>query len=319
MSFVGVLRIVCYSPKVETTRKKKIIVIVGPTASGKTALSLTLAKHYSGEVISADSRQVYRGLDVGTEKITKDEQEGIQHHLLDVAEVTQVYTASDFKRDAEQAINTILTRGNLPIVAGGTFFYIETLLGTISLPEVPPNETLRERLSLLPAETLYNALTRLDASRAKAIDPTNKRRLIRALEIIEALGRVPQSSNAQPSPYDALLLGIDIDPKLLRTRIQKRAQSALTRGLIEETKQLITNGVSKNRLSEIGLEYPLVLEYLDGAVTKEELLQKLEEKNWQYAKRQRTWLKRMEDIVWITPTDTDTITKTVDTFLNTTH
>lgn len=294
--------------------KQKIVVIVGPTASGKTALAIKLAKLYDGEVISADSRQVYRGLDIGTEKVSPEEMDGVPHHLIDIVDIETVYAATDFKRDAETAIADIAKRNKLPIIAGGTFFYVDTLLSTAQIPNVPPNPELREKLELLPAETLFTALAKIDPRRAGEIDPHNKRRLIRALEIIESLGIVPVPESVQ-NRYEVLFLGINVEKEELRARIRARAKRALKRGLIPETKHLLETGVSRARLAEIGLEYPLVTQYLDDALSDEELVQKLEEKNWQYAKRQLTWLKRNPAIHWIEPDNSIQIAALMDTFL----
>jgi tRNA dimethylallyltransferase len=281
---------------------EKIIIIVGPTASGKTACAIELAEHFNGEVISADSRQVYHDLDIGTEKITTDEMRGIPHHLIGHVDVNDVYTAASFAKDAERLIEDIAGRGKVPIIAGGTFFYIDALMGAAVLPEVPPDSEFREKMELLPAATLFGALEKLDPRRAAEIDPQNKRRLIRALEIVKALGVVPPPVQAD-APHDALWIGLSVPKEELRVRLAARAERALERGLIEETKQLLESGVSKERLEEIGLEYPLVMEYLDNTISKESLLQKLTEKNWQYANRQLSWLKRNQEIQWVTSTD----------------
>ncbi|MFM2381784.1 MAG: tRNA delta(2)-isopentenylpyrophosphate transferase, tRNA dimethylallyltransferase [Candidatus Parcubacteria bacterium] len=297
-------------------KKPKIIVIVGPTGSGKTALSLLLAKQFDGEVINADSRQVYKGLDIGTEKITQDEMDGVPHHLLDVVSITKTYTAADFKRDAENAIKNILSRGKVPIIAGGTFFYIDTLLGKMSNAQVAPNPELRAVLEQKSTEELFLELKEKDPRRAEAIDKDNKRRLVRALEIIEAIDHVPVFEVQTESSYEALILGLEVDPVLLRTKLRTRAEAALTKGLVEETKKLLGSGVSKERLLEIGHEYKLVLTYLDGTITDAELIQKCEEKNWQYAKRQRMWLKRDKTIEWFHPEDTSAIVSKVTEFLH---
>ncbi len=278
--------------------KTKVIVIVGPTGSGKTSLAIDLAKRFSGEVISADSRQVYRKLDIGTEKVTKEEMGAVPHHLIDVCDVDEVYSAERFKNDAAKAILDITSRGNIPIIAGGTFFYVDALLGNVTMPTVPPDSALRTYLEDLSTETLYARLEQLDPERAFSIDKDNKRRLVRALEVVESLGKVPKPI-AGETKYDVLKLGIEVDKAVLRTRLRARAAKALERGLIEETKSLLDTGVSVDRLSEIGLEYRLVIEYLNGGMSNEELLQRLEEKNWQYAKRQFTWLKRDTDIRWL--------------------
>jgi len=273
-----------------------------------------MAKRFNGEIISADSRQLYKGLDVGTEKISKEEMNAVPHHLIDIVSVDTVYTAFDFKRDAEVTIREITSRGNLPIIAGGTFFYIDTLLGKITSAPVAPNATLRSELEQLETSELFLLLQKKDARRANDIDKDNRRRLIRALEILEELGHVPVSQTAQESNFEVLTIGIQADKTELRTRLRARAQHALQKGLIEETKKLIECGVSKERLSEIGHEYKVALEYLDEKLSDAELIQKLEEKNWQYAKRQLMWLKRDESIKWFERDDVE-IFKVVERFL----
>lgn len=299
----------------QNINKLKIVVIVGPTASGKTSLAIDIAKEFSGEVISSDSRQVYKRLDIGTEKVTQEEMAGIPHHLLDVCDPKDVYTAADFKRDAEAAINEIDHLGNLPIVAGGTFFYVDMLLGRITTPEVPPNPDLRDELEQLTVEDLYARLQKLDPKRAETIDPNNHRRIMRSIEIAEALGYVPETED-KGCPYDVLMIGIETNKEALRARLRARAQEALTKGLIEETKELLESRITRERLSEIGLEYRTIMEYMDGDLNDEQLIQKLEEKNWQYAKRQLTWLKRDNSIEWFDPADRSTIYQRVREFLS---
>ena len=294
--------------------KHKIVVIVGPTASGKTGLSIEIAKEFGGEVISADSRQVYKDLDIGTEKVTIEEMQGVPHHLLDVTRPETVYSADDFKRDASAAIEAITKRNNLPIIAGGTFFYIDILLGRITTPKVPPNPALRAELEQLTPTELLTRLTELDPNRAATVEQQNPRRLMRSIEIAEALGHVPKL-DASKCPYDVLMIGIQTDREALRARLRTRAEAALTKGLIEETKQLLEAGVSRERLSEIGLEYRIIMEYIDGDLTDEALIQKLEEKNWQYAKRQLTWLKRDTSLSWFNREDIEAIQSQVREFL----
>lgn len=284
------------------SEKSKILVVLGPTASGKTALAVELAKKFNGEVISADSRQVYRGLDIGTAKTTKEEMGGVPHHLIDVADPLEVYNASDFKRNAEAAIADIVSRGRLPIIAGGTFFYVDTLLGRITLPDVPPNESLRKKLEEKSAAELYAELQAKDTRRAAEIDPQNKRRLVRALEITRELDYVPLPTKLE-SHYDYLLIGIETDKEELRERFAKRASEWLRRGFLNEIETVLANGVTRERLSEIGFEYRLGLELLDKKIDKVEFSQKFIEKNWQYAKRQMTWLKRDKEIKWFERND----------------
>lgn len=297
-----------------TNPKPKIVVIVGPTSSGKTSLSLELAKQYNGEVINADSRQVYKGLDIGTEKITQEEMDGVPHHLLDVAEIDEVYSAKRFQEDADSAIDNILSEKKLPIIAGGTFFYIDTLLRKVSAPDIAPDFVLREELEKRETQELYQELLEKDPIRAEAVDKSNKRRIMRALEILHVLPFVPKLV-PQENPYHTLILGIAVDKKVLRQRLRARAEKALARGLIEETQGLLEKGISRERLSEIGLEYRLVLEFIDGTTTKDQFIQKLEDKNWQYAKRQLVWLKRDSSILWFERDNTKAIFETITQFL----
>ncbi len=216
-------------------KKPKLLVILGPTASGKTSLAIELAKRFAGEVISADSRQVYRALDIGTEKISAEEMDGVRHHLIDVADIGTVYSAADFKRDATEAISEIKSRSHLPIIAGGTFFYVDVLLERSQTADVEPNEELRNYLNDFNAEALYRQLEAIDPTRASTIDKHNKRRLIRALEIIAEKGSVPNATEST-CPYDVLILGIERSREELRARIRARAEAAPWRGRVEETK-----------------------------------------------------------------------------------
>lgn len=293
--------------------KQKLIVVVGPTASGKTDLAINIAKKYQGEVISADSRQVYRKLDIGTAKVTEKEMQGVPHHLIDVADIDTVYTAANFKKDAKQKIRNIADRGHLPIVAGGTFFYVDTLLGRIAAPRVKPNPELRAKLEKKTADELFKELEKKDPRRAADIDPKNKRRLIRSLEIIDSLGEVPTPKSR--STYDVLMLGIWTDKDALRERLKKRAETWLDSGFMEEVQSLVDEGVSRERLAEIGFEYQIGLDILDGKLTPEKFTEVFVQKNWQYAKRQLTWLKRDQTINWISPSDKREVDLLVKQFL----
>lgn len=282
-------------------KNPKIIVIVGPTASGKTSLSIDLSKRFNGEIISADSRQVYRGLDLGSGKVTKEEMSGITHHLLDVADPQSVYTASDFVRDGKIALNDILSRKKLPIIAGGTFFYIDALLEKISLSEAPPNPELRAKLEKLSLEELFTKLQAEDIERASAIDKANKRRLIRALEMIEAIGKVPP--NQQTSPYNTLTIGIEVDITTHDQIIRQRIIDRLEQGMVAEVEGLLVDGVTHDRLEELGLEYRYISQYLRQLITYEEMIDTLTVKTRQFAKRQLTWLKRDNGIKWFKKDD----------------
>jgi tRNA dimethylallyltransferase len=299
--------------------KPKAIAIVGPTASGKTALSIALAKHFNGEVISADSRQVYRGLDIGSAKVTTAEMEGIPHHLIDIEDPKDVYTGADFKRDGEQALADISVRGKLPIVAGGSFFYLELLKGTMQSAPVPPNPSLRAVLEQKTTIELFTELKTKDPRRAETIDPDNSRRLVRALEVIAALGVVPPVIITD-LPYDWLTIGIDIPTEILNERIYVRILDRLKNGMIEEVAALHKKGLSWERLEAIGLEYRYIAYYLQNKLTVDEMTEQLTNKSLQFAKRQRVWLKRDPSINWLPfPADVTVATELVQKFLKNTH
>jgi len=296
--------------------KPPAIAIVGPTASGKTALSIALAKEFDGEVISADSRQVYRGMDIGTAKVTIEEMEGIPHHLLDICDPQNTYTAVDFVRDANEALSEITSKEKLPIIAGGTFFYLDLLMGKMSTPEVPPNPKLRTELEKQSNKVLVQKLAVLDPVRARDIDSNNSRRLIRAIEIATALGKVP-ANKPRESPYRWLTLGIDIPLSTLEDRIKQRVITRLEAGMIEEVQRLHIEGVSYQRLDSFGLEYRYIGRYLQGIINKETMIEELIIKTRQFAKRQKTWLKRDDTIQWLTfPVDETRAIKVVKKFLD---
>ncbi len=293
--------------------KPKVVAVVGPTSSGKTALSIEIAKHFHGEVISADSRQVYKRLDIGTGKVTTEEMGGVPHHLLDLAEVSEVYTGKDFVRDATSAIQKITRTEHLPIIAGGTFFYVDLLRGKIQAAPVEPNPTFRDSLEDYSDNELLELLQTKDPRRAAEVDPNNRRRIVRALEIIETLGSVPEQKDVG-SNYDWLVIGIETDKEALRKKFGQRLESWLKLGLLEEVHEM-REELSNERFLELGFEYTLTAEYLDEQISKEEFFEKFEQKNWQYAKRQMTWLKKDASIEWFKPEDFENISKRVEKFL----
>jgi len=311
-----------------TKKKLKLLVIVGPTASGKSGLAVRLARKWGGEIISADSRQVYKGLNIGTGKITKKEMRGIPHYMLNIINPRQTYTAGQFRKDAEKIVQYIAQKGKLPIVVGGTGFYIDALLGTVSLPEVSPNPALRKKLEENKAITLFKKLKKLDPARAKTIDPHNKRRLIRAIEIATALGKVPKNK-IMTSPYEVLKIGIDTPDTQLKKNItirllarlesprQSRAQSR--KGMIAEVQQLHKKGLSWKRMDELGLEYRFLARYLKTrgpTLDREEMIKQLNNAIWHYAKRQKRWFKRDGAIYWYKLTEFKNIEKVVAQFLH---
>src|SRR3989344_3282046 len=278
--------------------KPKIIVIVGPTASGKSDLAVELAKQFNGEVISADSRQVHRGMDIGTGKITQGEMRGIPHHLLGIASPKIFYSAATYRRDAERALRKILARGKLPIVCGGTGFYISALVDGLLLPDVPPDQKLRKQLEERTTTQLLALLGKLDPKRAAAIDAKNPRRLIRAIEIARTLGKVPPLFKKQ-SAYETLKIGILIPGSALRGKIRDRLTARMKKGMVAEVKRLHAEGVSWKRMEAFGLEYRYLARYLQKNITKKEMLVMLENEIAHYAKRQMTWFKKDKDIRWV--------------------
>jgi tRNA dimethylallyltransferase len=283
-------------------RKQKVIVVVGPTASGKSALGVELALRYNGEIISADSRQIYRGLDIGTAKITQEEKRGVSHHLIDIRDPGETYTVQQFAEDAGSIIADIARRGKLPVIVGGTSFYIDTLLGRIMPAPVEPDSQLRAELEDEDAPALLERLRILDPVRAESIDASNKRRVIRAIEIATALGSVPRQEAAE-SPYDALILGIKMEKEELRKRYAERASAWLAAGFKDEVARLLASGIAPQRLRELGFEYELGRELLEKKLNEDSFTDRFVEKNWQYAKRQYTWLKRDSAINWIYPSE----------------
>ncbi len=272
----------------------QILCIAGPTASGKSSRAVAEALARNGEIISVDSRQVYLGLDIGTEKITKEEMRGVTHHLIDIRDVNEPYSAGDFVVDATRLITEISLRGKLPILVGGTHFYFDALLNGLPLG-VDMDMELREKLEKLSIEELFEKIVEKDSRRAGELDPKNRRRLVRALEIIEARGVVPRRSAEVRPPQNWEVEWVVIDPPTeeLRAKIDARLATAIERGLIEEVERVRAEA-GDARLNELGLEYKIVGEYLRRERTKASLLPTLSCKLWQYARRQKAWLRKLE-------------------------
>ncbi|HEU0080536.1 MAG TPA: tRNA (adenosine(37)-N6)-dimethylallyltransferase MiaA [Candidatus Paceibacterota bacterium] len=282
----------------------KIAVVLGPTATGKSDLAVELALAFGGEVVSADSRQVYRGLDIGAGKVTKTEMKGVPHHLLDVADPrdrrSARYTVDDFRRDGQAAIADILSRGRLPIVCGGTGFYIDALVYDERFPDVPPDQALRDRLAKRTTESLMREIERLDPRRARDLDHRNKVRIIRAIEIARTLGSVPPATRNKR--YDALWIGLTAQPDDLRKRIHDRLLRRMDAGMVREVASLHRKGVSWKRLHAFGLEYRHIALYLQKKPRKKtdktNMLEALEHDIVDFSKRQMRWFKRNPAIRW---------------------
>lgn len=286
--------------------KPKIIVILGPTASGKSDLAVQLAKKFKGEVISTDSRQVYKDLDIGTGKITKKEMWGVPHHLLDVANPHKQFTASDFVSLTNKAVVQIVNKEKIPILCGGTGFYIDALLGEKQIPEVPPDLELRKKLEKKTVAELFKILQKLDPMRASNIDSKNPRRLVRAIEICNTLGKVPSVQNLNykseiRNRYEVLKIGVKIDEEELRKKINKRLEKRIKSGMIQEAKKLHKKGLSYKRMRELGLEYRALADLLEEKTTRGTLVGILQKEIWHYAKRQMTYFKKDKTIVWLEP------------------
>lgn len=278
-------------------KKTKLIVIVGPTASGKSDLAIAIAKKIGGEIISADSRQIYRGLDIGTGKITAKEMRGVPHYCLDIVSPKKQYSVAEYAERATRAIKDIQHRGKIPILAGGTGFWIDAVVYNMQLPNVPPNKKLRTQLEKKSSAILLRMLKNLDPDRAKTIEQKNPRRLIRAIEIARAIGKTPRLQ--KKSPYNVCWIGIARTSDELKKRIHARLKKRLRQGMIAEAKHLREKGLPWKRFYELGLEYRYLADFLRGTVSKKEMMEQLERAIIRYSKRQITWWRRNPDIHWI--------------------
>ena len=277
------------------------MIITGPTATGKSNFAVEYALEYNGEIISADSRQVYKGLDIGTGKITKEEMKGIPHHLLDVADPKKQFNVEEYKILAQKAIKDILGRKKLPIICGGTGFYIDALVNDISYPNVPHNKKLRKELSEGNVEEVFNELEKLDkefAIKLNNSEKNNRQRLIRFIEIAKALGKVTKPIKNK-SPYNVTWIGLNFPALKMREKIHNRLIMRMEMGMIDEVKKRHENGLSWERMEELGLEYRYISRYLRHLISKEEMLIQLEKEIEHYAKRQMVWFKRNKKIDWI--------------------
>lgn len=278
--------------------KSNLIVILGPTASGKSELAVKLARKFNGEIISADSRQVYRGMGIGTGKITKKEMAGIPHHILDVVSPKRRFSVAEYQKLALRAIKKINRKNGVPIICGGTGFYIQSIVDGIIIPEVKPDWKFRKKLERKSNEELFQILKKLDPNRAKNIDKHNPRRLIRAIEIAKKTKK-PVPALKTKSQFDVLLIGIKKSPKELKKLIAKRLKKRLKRGMINEVENLRKSGLSWKRLEEFGLEYRWIARYLKNKISCKEMTEKLQKDIEHFAKRQMTWFNRDKRIRWI--------------------
>jgi tRNA dimethylallyltransferase len=300
---------------------QKILIILGPTSSGKSDIAIKLAKKFNGEIISADSRQVYRGMNVGTGKVERDQRsreipsivegsrihniyfsKGIPHYMIDIVSPRADYNVAKFKKQAEKIISDILRRGKLPIICGGTGFWISAIVDDINFPKVKPDWKLRKKLKKHSAEKLFKILQKLDFERAETIDSKNKVRLIRAIEICKAIKKVPLINTRYQIPdtrYEILQIGLKLPREQLCKKIEKRVKARFRQGMITEVKKLHGQGLSWKKIKSFGLAYFWIPLYLQNKLSKKELIEKVTNAEKNYAKRQMTWFCRDSRIKWL--------------------
>ncbi len=282
------------------TAKKPLVVIVGSTASGKTSLSIKIAKEFDGEIISADSRQIFRKLDLGTAKVKELEMEGISHYGIDIREPDESFTVAEFKEYAEEKITDILKRKKLPIMAGGTGLYVNAVTQDFSIPRVPADWKLRARLEKLSTKDLHKKLKELDPEEAEKIHPNNRRYVIRAIEIAKTTKqKKSEIMQKQTSEYDVLILGVDVEREVLYDRINKRVDQMFEEGFVEEVQSLITEEYDFKSQAFNSVGYPEVKAMLDGEFTEDEAKELMKKNTRNYAKRQLTWWRGDEQVVWV--------------------
>ena len=290
--------------------KPKVIVICGPTASGKTALSIELAKKINGEIISSDSMQIYKDMDIGTAKPSKEEMQNIKHYLLDFVEPNKRYSVAEFKKDAEQAIEEILEKGKTPIIVGGTGLYVDSLIYGIEYQDIKLDEgyrkELEERVENEGLEKLFEEAKKIDPQAMEKISQNDKKRILRILEIYKATGKNKTEQEIESRKngvkYNYKVFAINWDRKILYDRINKRVDMMIEKGLINEVEELLKKYTEFPTAMQ-GLGYKEVVEYLQGKTTREEMIEKIKMETRRYAKRQITWFKKNKQTIWIGPKD----------------
>lgn len=284
----------------------KIIAVAGPTASGKTALSVKIAKELGGEIVSCDSMQIYKGMDIGTAKPSLEERCGVPHHMIDIISPDEKYNVVSYKRDAEAAIDDILKRGRVPVLAGGTGLYMDSVLSNTAFSENSSFSVARERLEKLfeekGREYIFEMLEKIDPEAAEKIHPNNTRRVIRALEIYETTGKTLTQANIEskrPEKYESLVIGLMWDRETLYERINERVERMMAEGLLKEVETLRKKGMKAEYTSMQAIGYKELFEYFEGNCTLEEAKEKIKQESRRYAKRQMTWLKINKKINWL--------------------
>lgn len=286
--------------------KPKIIGVVGPTASGKTDYAIRLAKERGGEVVSCDSMQIYRHMDIGTAKPTSEEMQEIPHHMIDIAEPEENFSVARFVKLARECIDDILERGKIPVLCGGTGLYFDSIINNLEFSEMETDEEYRRSLNALAEEKgcefVHRMLREVDPRSADAIHPNNLKRIIRALEIYKVSGK-PKSvldREQQGEPlYEGEIFGLSRPRDVLYDRINRRVDIMMEQGLLEEVKTLLSMGISPKATSMQAIGYKELVRYLDGTLTLKEAVDKIKQESRRYAKRQITWFKRNPDIIWL--------------------
>ena len=286
---------------------EKILVVTGPTATGKTALSVELAKKLGGEIVSADSMQIYRGMDIGTAKVTKAEMQNIPHHMIDIADPSEDYSVSRYVEEADAAVRGILSRGRLPIVAGGTNLYIDSLIAGLDFAEKAEDAALRESLNKqyddIGGEAMLEHLRGFDPERAAKLHPADKRRIVRAVEIYiltgETITRHDEETKKRPKRYDAVKIALTFaDRAVLYDRINARVDKMVSDGLFDEVKGLLDSGLSPECTSMQAIGYKEPAAYFRGEMSRDEAIELIKLSSRRYAKRQLTWLRRDTTVLW---------------------
>ncbi|MDF2556610.1 MAG: miaA [Bacillales bacterium] len=296
------------------TTKEKLIVIVGPTAVGKTALSLELAKRFNGEIINGDAFQVYRGLDIGTAKITQSEMDGIPHHLIDIRNPEEQYNVVDYKNDVSKCIQDITTREKLPILVGGTGLYVQSVLYDYQFPETIEDAELREKLYTLDNYELHRQLSELDPVTATNIHPNNKKRVVRALEVCILSGKKFSEQTAASEKialYDAIVIGLEMERNQLYERINARVLQMMNNGLENEVRKLVEKGLSEKQ-SMLAIGYKEFFPYFNNEKTIDEVINEIQQSSRNFAKRQFTWFRNKMDVQWFDMSDTSDFINNLD-------
>ena len=291
--------------------KEKVIVICGPTASGKTALSIELAKKINGEIVSCDSMQIYKEMNIGTAKPTKEEMQGIKHYMIDIISPDERYSVADYKKQAKEAIKEILSKGKVPIVVGGTGLYVDSLIYEIDYPEIEFDEKYREELEQeveeRGLEALYEKAKEIDEEAIKKISSNDKKRILRILEIYHATGKnkteQEKESRKTPVEFDYKVFALNMDREKLYERINKRVDLMIENGLIEEVENIYKK-YNKFPTAMQGLGYKEVVQYLEKRLTKEEMIEKIKQETRKFAKRQLTWFRKNKETIWLNADDT---------------